>query len=197
MGTIKEYMTYHNEDGTRALSVNPRAEGGVFLKLSSTNPNGHNQLGSMVIAHGDLPHFLFEMTGGSASDEDFAEAKAIADSIRDGVDATQASVATAVRRLLLALHLHINAPAKEAPAKQEEPREGCNGCRATDEAYEDAERAPETLQDPDYDHNAEELDVNEVPDTSPNIVAALAAENASLRNKLKAIQALTNPHVNL
>lgn len=189
MGTIKQYMTYHNEDGTRALSVNPRAEGGVFLKLSSTNPNGHNQLGSMVIPHADLPHLLFEMTGGSASDEDFAEAKEIADSIRDGV-ASQVSVSTAARRLLLALHLHVHAPAEETPKV-------CEGCQEFNHAHESAAPPMETMQDPGYDPNAEELASLEVPDTEPNVVAMLAAENASLRNKLNAISALTNPNVNL
>ncbi|AIZ01767.1 hypothetical protein ArV1_080 [Arthrobacter phage vB_ArtM-ArV1] len=189
---IREYLTYTNDEDTRALSINPHADGGVFLKLSSVKANGHNQLGSILVKHDDLPAIMFELTGGAPSEQDFADAKEIADAIRSG-DNTQLNVTTTVRRLLLALHLNIHSVTVDAPPV---PREGCPGCAATDEAVEAAAHA-ETLQDPDYDPTAKELDAHEVPDTEPNTVALLAAENANLRNKLAAIQALTNPAVAL
>ncbi|ASX98765.1 hypothetical protein SEA_COLUCCI_96 [Arthrobacter phage Colucci] len=197
---IKEYLNYTNDDGTRALTVNPQADGGVFLKLSTVLPNGQQQLGSIIVTHDAVPRVLFEIAGGNPTEQDVEEARAIAESIATG-DQSLLNIGALARRVLLALHFNIHGipPREEVPAPDAEPSR-CAGCASVDEAYADAAHdshateAMATMQDPDYDPNAEEL-ADPVDDT--NYVAKLAAENASLRNKLAAIQALTSPHVNL
>ncbi|QGZ17188.1 hypothetical protein HYQ19_gp089 [Arthrobacter phage DrYang] len=175
---IKAYPTYLNADRTRALLINAHADGGVFLKLSTIKENGHTQLGSILLDHGSIAHVLFEIAGGNATDQDLEDGKALAMELELGHQ-TRDNLATLVRRALLALHFHQHgAPGEpvEAPANST------------------PNPSPETLQDPDYDPTAEAIvDGDTIHPEEPNIVAALARENAELRQKLAAIQSLTTP----
>ncbi|AYD81585.1 hypothetical protein HYP71_gp091 [Arthrobacter phage KBurrousTX] len=188
---LVQYAEFTN--GNRALAIDAKAPNGVRIKIKSTKSG--SALGVFQVPHADLPAVMFELTGGHPTDKEVDDAREIVDGFIDETNTPQ-NVAALTRRLLLALHINNQAvaAATAAGAPMDHDATGCMGCAITEEA-------PEVLQDPDYDPTATELDglidPNEVPDTDPNIVAALARENAHLRQKLAAIEALTNPEVTL